>query len=148
MKQHLKSYNTTAKHIIKKSLKRVAVPAPLVALLALRVVDACEASVLCEVLAAVVDALDELVALTAVAFSVLAREEVAVHDRGDDRDDDVHEHDAVAEPVPRFVLAPVLCALSTNEEQQGDTKVRTTFELTAPLMFPKLMTIASVTLRL
>ncbi len=50
--------------------------------------------------------------------------------------------------VPRFVLGTILPILVRDETGIEEIESLTTFELTAPLMFPKLMTIARVTLRL
>lgn len=136
----------------------VPVPAPRIALLPFSLIDARKAPVLRQVLSVLVHALDDLVAFAAVARVVLALEEDPVCDGADQGDADVHEDDAVSEGVPRFVLAAVLAktkqkphAAVSGAEQGGEgrwKRVRTTFELTAPLMLPKLITIASVTLRL
>ena len=89
-------------------LKRVPVATPLVSFLAPRICHAVVSPVLRQVLAVIVHAHDDFIALAPLALCVFALEQEAVCGSGDERDGDVHQDDAMAKPEPGLVLATVL----------------------------------------
>lgn len=97
----------------------------------------------------VVHARDDLVALTPLSPRVLAPQQHDVRDGAEEPDPDVCQHDTMPESVPRPLIRAIL-QQRPGSAYAGDKwrERRTTFEETAPLMFPKEMTIPRVTDRL
>ena len=138
-------------------LSRVAVPTPLIAFLPLRLHYTLKFPILClQVVPIIVNANYYLVSFSTITAVVLPLEQPSISNSRYDGNADVHEDNAMAKSIPRLVFASVLEQSSNrNVSRPSCVKlrmngkiIRTTFELTAPLMFPKLITIASVTLRL
>ena len=82
------------------------------------------------------EAVDYLVSITSIPCFILSSQQNGIYERAKPANGDVHEHNPMAETIPRCVPFTVLNAVGQSPHRICEPNVHTTLAVTAPFRFP------------